>query len=105
MNLPGRHGLLGGEGETGESSGEPPRDDYPPTEQSLTAARKLVGDARGNIKIIRRYATVGIALWRIEAKLAAKAGPDYELEIEGDTMDEVAYTLLEALQTVGFSLG
>ena len=93
------------QGDSDQTTGQPPqRGEFPPAERSLSAARKLVGPATGAIKVIRRYASVGIALWRVEATLHAKEGPDYELEVEGDSLDEVAFALLDALETCGFSV-
>lgn len=80
------------------------RSEYPPAEQSLAAARKLMGYTTGTVKIIRRYASVGIALWRVEARLQAKEGPDYELDVEGANLDEVAFALVDALETCGFAV-
>lgn len=80
----------------------PESQSYPSVEQSLTAARKLIGPHhKGTIKIIRRFTSVGVATWRIEAKLLASQGPDYEVEVEGDRFDEVAAQLVEALEVSG----
>jgi hypothetical protein len=86
-----------------EQPAAPPAD-VPPATESMEQVRRLVGAPyRGSVKIVRRYASVGIALWKIEAALRQSSGPDYELEVEGASLDEVAFTLLEALQQLGFS--
>ncbi len=79
--------------------------DFPPAAQSLMAARKIVGRrASGVVRVIRRYVTVGIASWKAEAKLVTGEGIDYEIEVEGESLEEVSYTLLDALQKVQVSV-
>lgn len=91
-------------GDRSESSGEAivPEDEraepeFPPARQSLHAIRTLVDTEklRGTMRIVRGgrdYAMV----WRITASLHSSI--DYELEVEGISLDEVAFTALDALQ-------
>lgn len=75
---------------------------YPHAKDSMEAARQMIGaPTRGKMKVIRRYTSVGIALWRIEASLNPQSGPDYELELEGDDLDEVSFALVDALERLG----
>lgn len=93
---------------TSTQPSEPPQEpappaDFPPATESMEQVRRLVNAPyRGSVKIVRRYASVGVALWRIEATLRQNSGPDYELEVEGGSLDEVSFTLLEALRQLGF---
>lgn len=73
---------------------------YPPAARSLAAARKLVGQrTRGIVKVTRRFVdAASLGLWKVEAHLATGEGIDYEVEITGDTLDEVAYALVDTLE-------
>lgn len=82
-----------------------PAPEYPPADQSLQAARRLIGPLTGRVRVKRRFVSVGVPTWHIHGELLAKAGPDYEFEIEGDRLEEVAFTLVDTLQTLGFEVG
>lgn len=70
-----------------------PDETYPPARRSLQAIRTLVDTEklRGTMAITRED-----WIWKIKATFHAAV--DYEIEISGTSLDEVAFTTLDALQ-------
>lgn len=90
------------EGENGGGGEARNTEQFPPAELSLAAARKLMGQTRGHMKVARRYDGISQS-WRVYGTLEPQDGPNFEFELEGAELDEVAYALVDALQKCGFS--
>lgn len=71
---------------------------YPPAGQSLKAIKALLGGMRGQVTIQRAKPTLSPGIWTGVAKFHLDI--DIELEVDGRSLNEVIYALLDSVQMI-----
>ena len=72
--------------------------DFPPARRSLATIKEITKGMRGPMHFTREVGTFGLPSWRVVAKFRSEA--DYELEAVGNSLNEVAYGLAEAISEI-----